>query len=92
MPVRFDNPAMHCRSRLTARSDPTSQPPSFTACLSHQQWKQRWSAAATPYPCHICCSSTLRCCCVADYSGALVLQLPLAQACHVACQLSPVRP
>ena len=24
---------------------------------------------------------------IADYSGSLVLQLPLAQACHVACQV-----
>ena len=26
---------------------------------------------------------------IADYSGSRVLQLPLAQACHVACQLHP---
>lgn len=29
---------------------------------------------------------------IADYSGSLVLQLPLAQACHVAAQLRPVPP
>ena len=27
---------------------------------------------------------------IADYSGSRVLQLPLAQACHVACQLHSV--
>jgi galactokinase len=26
---------------------------------------------------------------IADYSGSLVLQLPLAEACHVAAQLRP---
>ena len=28
---------------------------------------------------------------IADYSGSLVLQLPLAQACHVAVQKHPLR-